>query len=227
METIDLSDSYSFLGNEFLMWLWFKSDCFDGELPIGGTDTIEFLFDEHMRFDAYLAEAERTDLRGGAPAFSPEAKLAVLQGKRLSKAKCQIIKEGSQWAFSLTGDTLDLSAIAIPGVLSQEDAEVFYERMNLVDELEEIMDLLLQEFFQVRLSEHWHNDFLIAFKKWIQSEDRAKPEDYPKALLSFEQGPGRTTFPKKNLGYYIAPSSEDEDNAESGGVVSEEQNEEE
>ena len=75
MDLMDLIESRRFLGSEFLMWLWFKSECYDGLFDIGPDKRpIEVILDDAMTLEAFLAETERNTFKGGAPAYSPEAK---------------------------------------------------------------------------------------------------------------------------------------------------------
>ncbi len=179
MDLIDLINTRRFLGAEFLMWLWFRADCFDGIMEVDGHGSLEVIFDDALTLEAYLAETERNDFRGGAPAFSAEAKTALRHGKRSEKAKLRIIKDAREWVFTLKAESMDLSGMKIPAVLSKEDSEVFFERMYLLEEIEEIIENIYREFLGIRLSERWIDDYLPAMQKWIQSDDLAQPSDYP------------------------------------------------
>jgi len=181
MDLIDLINSRSFLGSELLMWLWFKAECFDGVFNIQGGDRIELSFDDQLTLEAYLAETERNSFRGGSPTHSPEAKTALREGKRVQSAKLCVIKEGREWTFRIKAETLGLSGVKIPSLLSKEENEQFYERMYLLDELEEILDALYREFLEIRLSTAWQEVMLPAIQAWIKSDELMKPANYPDA----------------------------------------------
>lgn len=179
MDLVDLIQSRQFLGSEFLTWLWFKVDCHDGLLDVHDLGRVEVIFDDQLTLDAYLAETQRNDLRGGAPAYSPEAITALRQGKRPIKAKLRVIREGREWAFVFKAETFDLGAIKLPALLTEESDEQFWERMYLVEEVEGIMHALYREFLQIRLAETWGERFVGAMREWIESEDDPTPDDYP------------------------------------------------
>lgn len=197
MDLIDLINSRSFLGSELLMWLWFKAECFDGVFDLEGGDRVEVAFDDQLTLEAYLAETERNSFRGGAPAFSPEAKTALREGKRVQSAKLCVIKEGREWTFKVKAETLGLSGVKIPSLLSKEENEQFYERMYLLDELEEILDALYREFLAIRLSTAWYEVMLPAMQAWIKSDELMTPASYPGAdslnapLISAKAGAAR------------------------------------
>ena len=183
MDLIDLIETRRFLGSEFLMWLWFKTETHDGLMQLGEHGDLEVVFDDSLVLEAYLAETERNTFTGGAPAYSPEAKVALQQGKRVARAKLAVIKEGREWTFTLKAEGMDFSSVKIPAVLSRQEDEKFYERMYLVDELEDIVDALYKEFLQIRLSDQWHDRMVPAMREWVASEDAVPPELYPKIDL--------------------------------------------
>jgi hypothetical protein len=175
MDLLDLINSQRFLGSEFMMWIWFKCDCYDGILDVKGHGKLEVVFDDALTLEAYMAETERSDLKGGAPAFSPEAKTALRHGKRVSKAKLRIVKEGREWLFTLKAENLDVASAK----MSRDDDERFFERMYLLEELEEILERIYEEFLHLRLSSKWGALVLPAMYTWIGMDDLATPEHYP------------------------------------------------
>lgn len=179
MDLVDLIESRQFLGSEFLMWLWFRVDCFDGLLDVGEQGKVEVVFDDQLTLDAYLAETQRNVLRGGAPAYSMEALTALRHGKRATRAKLRLLKEGREWAFTFKAETADITGVKLPALLTQETDEQFYERMYLVEELEAVITELYRQFLEVRLSADWGARFLGAMKGWIESDEDPRPEDYP------------------------------------------------
>lgn len=178
----ELIDSRRFLGSEFLMWLWFKSECYDGMFDVHKHGAVEVIFDDRLRLDSYLAETERNTFKGGAPAFSPEAKIALREGKRPTRARLRILKEGREWKFRFKAEEFDISSLKIPALLTEREDEKLYERMALVEELEEILDRLYNEFLVIRTSNAWDEVMLPTLREWIQSDDTKGPEDYPENL---------------------------------------------
>lgn len=183
MDLVDLIQTRRFLGGEFLMWLWYKSECLDGmmNLPVHGN--IEVWIDDQLTLEAYLAETERNDLKGGSPAHSPEARSALRQGKRVSKAKVGILKEGREWSATIKAESMDLAGIKIPALLSREEEEQFFERMYLLEEVEDIVRALYLEFLKIRLALQWEAILLPKMSQWIMSDSLLEPTDYPSKEL--------------------------------------------
>ena len=179
MDLVDLIESRRFLGAEFLLWLWYHGECFEGRWELPEMGGVELWFDDALSLEAYLAETERNDFKGGAPTASPEAKTALRQGKRPSKAKLLMIREGREWGFTLKALSLDLTGISIPSLLSREEEEQFYERMVLVEELEELVEALFRQFLTVRLAPAWPDAVLPAMQDWIERDEPVGPEHFP------------------------------------------------
>jgi len=183
MELSELIESRRFLGSEFLMWLWFKSEAFDGLFEVRDHGQVEVQFDDRLTLEAYLAETERNVFKGGSPAASPEAQTALREGKRPTRARLRVIKEGREWRFKYKAEGCDLSTLEIPSLLSERDDEQLYERMQLIDEIEQILDELYREFIVLRTSDAWREGLVPALNDWIFADAPAGPGDYPDNLL--------------------------------------------
>lgn len=156
MDLAELIAAKRFLGNEFLLWLWFREDQ-DQCLFKVGDDTVELRFDDRIQLEAHLAEAETSDLKGGAPAHSPEAHKALQVGKRVAKAKMRLLKGEREWVFAVNTGELSLSGIKTPTVLTKADDEPFYERMYLIEELHDAWYAVYRTFLEERLADGWED----------------------------------------------------------------------
>lgn len=193
MDLVDLIETRRFLGSEFMMWLWFKSETHDGLMELGEHGTVEVIFDDSLVLEAYLAETERNTLKGGAPAYSTEAKVALQHGKRVASAKLCVIIDGREWTFTFKAEGMDLSSVKIPAVLSRKEDDQFYERMYLLDELEDIIDALYAEFLAIRLHDEWHETMVPAMKEWVATEGAVDPALYPELDLGTKTDANRAT----------------------------------
>ncbi len=166
MDIYERIESTRFVGEEFLTWLWFKSERNEGVFELEDGTTIELHFDNQLTLEANLAEAERSRLTGGSPSFSPEAKEALRRGKRVAQAKFRLHRDLREWLLTVTARTLGISGLKIPAVLSREEDDKFYERMDLIDEADALMRGLYALFLEQRLdAEGWKTE-LAAMGEW-------------------------------------------------------------
>ena len=168
MDLFDKIENTRFFGEEFLTWLWFRSETNEGVFTFEDGAEIILHFDNQLTLEANLAEAERSKLTGGSPSFSPEAKEALRRGKRVSQAKLRMSREGREWVFSVTAQTLAIGGMKIPAVLSKEEDDKFYERMDLLDEADAALRALYAEFIEKRIDfDAWQSE-LVEMKAWVQ-----------------------------------------------------------
>lgn len=183
MDLSELVESRRFLGSEFLLWLWYKSDCYGGLFDLRGHGEVEVVFDDRLTLEAYLGESGENVIKGGSPAASPEARTALREGKRPTRARLRIVNDEREWKFKFKAEPFDISTLKIPAVLTEREDEKLGERMGLVSEVESILDALYREFLVLRTSSGWTERLVPGLRDWIHSEGAARPEDYPEGAL--------------------------------------------
>jgi len=167
MDLIDLIEKRRFLGREFLVFLWFESELFDGQIPVDGFGPCE------LRLESWITlscDKEQARLKGAMPSADPEAHQALRQGKLPAQARLRVTVGELEYAFAFQADTLALAAVKIPSVVKDEADDQFYERMYLVEELESLVAALYAKFIAVRLSPAWEQQVLPAIQAWVRGE---------------------------------------------------------
>lgn len=167
MDLVDKIERSRFLGRELLVWLWFESERRQGVLPLPGDDACELWLEEQLTLVADMEKAE-TKLKAGAPSTTPEAKEALRQGKLPTKAKMRITRGPQSWSFVFDADTLSVSGVKVPAMITEETDEKFYERMQLVEELEAMLGGLYERFLELRTSETWERE-AGAIRAWVEA----------------------------------------------------------
>jgi hypothetical protein len=170
MDLVDRIEGARFLGREFLVWLWYESEAREGVLPLSTGEACELWLEEQLTLVGNESEKTESKLKAAMPSASPEAKEALRQGKLPIKAKVRVCRGQQTWAFVLNADTLGLSGVKIPALLTEENDERFYERMDLVENIEAILEDLLGTFLVVRTSEAWGTTVLPAMRRWIHED---------------------------------------------------------
>jgi hypothetical protein len=165
-ELAKLVEGKSFAGQEFLVWLWFESELFEGTLQLHNGTPCEFWLESQLTL---VRDREQAALRGEAPSANAEAHEALRQGKLPARACVRIIRDQLEWVFVLTAEDLSLSSVRIPAQLKDEKDEKFYERMYLIEELETMVEGLFADFLLLRLGKGWDTFVLPAIKTWIKN----------------------------------------------------------
>ncbi|HEX9082053.1 MAG TPA: hypothetical protein VF768_07220 [Holophagaceae bacterium] len=174
MDLIKAALQDAVLGQDFLTWLWFRSEK-NGWL---------FQMPDGADFNVYLEQ--RLSVRGGtgenvekAVVTGPhaeftEAKLGLRNGKLVDKALVRFERDGATWTVLLGSDDFSLSGLKTPKIETRleegDDPDApFLEKMLLVEQCLEFVDELYRQFLEVRLSTNW-TDELRAFRSWLAEQ---------------------------------------------------------
>lgn len=166
LDLADEMDNKSFLGSEFLMWLWYRVEKAENVFPVGDRH-FELSFDDRIMLEVQLAASEQTRLKGGSPAHAPEAYKAIQHGKRIVQARLRLAQAEREWVFMVHADTFAMSGIKIPAVLRNADDDKIDERLYLIQELDEVWNAIYHLFLGIRLSDDWQRE-AEAMREWIR-----------------------------------------------------------
>jgi len=145
-----------FLGNEFLLWLWFSTEVEEG-LVQTATGTVAVVIDRLLEFDCAWGVTGRTALRGSAPTRLPEAAKALQHGKW--PRKCGLLvagRDGRQWQLALQADRFAVSSATLPDVDEARSVrEIHEQRIERVLELDGLLTDLFAAFLGIRIGDRW------------------------------------------------------------------------
>ena len=168
----ELQETRRFLGREFLAWLWFETELFEQRFAIEGFGECDVWLERSIALESNgEREVEKSKLTGEAPSGRPEAREALRQGKLPTQAKL-VVKRGEQdFSLALDADTLGLSGVKIPALLKKEGDEPFYERIQLIEELEGAIESLYRSFLVLRLDASWGRTVMPAIRAWMREDE--------------------------------------------------------
>lgn len=171
MDLAERIEAARFLGREFLLWLWWQSEESDGVLELPGGESCALWLDEQLTLaQSTVLERIESKLKGGTPSLTPEAKEALRQGKLPTRAKIRLDRGPQQWGFVFDADAFTISSVAIPALITEEGEERFYERMQLIEELEAMLGGLFERFARLRASPAWEREALPALRAWVAKD---------------------------------------------------------
>jgi hypothetical protein len=182
MDLHDLIERTRFLGREFIVWLWWKSDLFEGKMELGEKGSFEVWPDDQITLEADGEQVERSQLKGASPAATPEAMEALRQGKVPTKVRISISQEERVFSFALIADSFALSGVKTPELLQDEADERLFERMYLLEELDEMVTILFGEFLTLRVTNAWEEVVAPAIRAWVREEPAMNQDEYLEIL---------------------------------------------
>jgi hypothetical protein len=201
MQLLDKIEARRFVGREFLLWLWFESELFEGTLST----------QKHGTFGLWLERKivlsngkEVTQIKGAYPASHREAKEALTRGKLPELAGIHVSINDNDSTFMFKADQMALTGLSLTTALEDEGEqlsaslapapkrknkaaarsesdmahEVFYDRMQRANDLE----ALYVDFLALRLSAAWEKTVFPAMTQWAREDaDDLNAEPYRKA----------------------------------------------
>lgn len=174
MDLVDLIQEKRFLGQEFLAWLWFKSEERGGSIELPGTGDVLVVFEKHMLLEFGEGEASEKVICRGLQTELKEARAGLLMGKKPEQARIRLARGDYEFNVTLTASTMEFRNARLPKTVGEsdegDDSESLegriLERISLFEQLLELVNDLFRLYIAVRASDKW-GDELVRIRKWV------------------------------------------------------------
>lgn len=177
-DLVERIESTRFVGNELVIWLWFKSELFEGEFSRPNGDPMQVWLDSQLLLRAASDPTEKVQFSGVAPSASLEAKLALRGNKIPQRARVCIRSDPKEFSFVFDAETFAFGTVKLPALLTEDGDEQFLERMDLLNELFELFNEVYSEFLTLRTSALWDKEFVPAVLAWAKGEPQMSTQAY-------------------------------------------------
>jgi recombination associated protein RdgC len=175
MDLVDLIAEKRFLGQEFLTWLWWKSEERGGVVALPGEGDIVVVFEKHMLLEYGEGDSNESLICRGLQTELREARTGLVMGKKLEQARIQIAKNDFEWNFTMAAALMEFRNVKLPktGAESGNDNNpeeregMILERIYLFEELIQVVMDLFRLFLTVRVSAEWREE-LQQIRTWVQ-----------------------------------------------------------
>lgn len=165
--------SRDFVGNEFLLWLWYQCDSDSATFKLlDGSEATVFLA-RTLTLECPRGMTGHETITFEGPTRLPEAMRAIQGGKLPRKCGLTLVRHDVQYEFSLHAETLAVGAAKIPAPEEEEDRARLEARAQQIRDLIETLDLLYDVFGQIRFSAEWSKQ-LAKMQKWLSWDERRK-----------------------------------------------------
>lgn len=169
-----------FLGNEFLMWLWWKLATETDTFTLPDESEITVMMNKTLSLECPLGENGKESISAESPIVLPEAIRAVQAGKLPRKAGLTLIRHGTQYDLTIQAETFAISAAKIH-VDEESDPYDYDARIDAIREMNESLDLLFARFCQSRIpAKSWKSE-LRGLQSWLASASPANQRKSPAA----------------------------------------------
>jgi len=163
--------SRDFLGNEFLLWLWFILETESDSIALGDGSAVDVMLARNLVLECPRGQTGKQSITSDAPARLPEARRAIQAGKLPRKAGLTLVRHERQYELTLHAETFAVSSAKLPAPEAEEERARQEERVTLLRDLVETLDLLYDVFCRMRTGGGWPKE-LAKIKRWLQSHER-------------------------------------------------------
>ena len=167
------SDNYDFLGNEFLLWLWWRWETQSDTIELPDGSEVTGMFARTLALECPQGESGKGTISAEDPTSLPEAAQAIRSGKLPRKAGLILVRHGQQYELTLQAETFAVSGAKIQVDEDAEGRGILEDRIDSLRTLKETLDLLFQAFCVQRIGESWSSD-LKQMRAWLKAKPRAR-----------------------------------------------------
>jgi len=157
-----------FLGNEFLLWLWYTLDADSDTLSLADGSGVTAMLARNLVLECPRGQTGRESIRSDGPAALPEARRAIQSGKLPRQAGLTLVRHDHQYELTLQAETLAVTAAKLPAPEADEERARLEERITQLRHLVETLDLLYDAYCSQRLGDSWTKE-LARMQKWLAS----------------------------------------------------------
>jgi hypothetical protein len=163
--------SRDFLGNEFLLWLWYVLETESDTLTLADGSEVTVMLSRNLVLECPRGQTGRQSLTSEGPSRLPEAHRALQSGKLPRKAGLTLVRHDRQYELTLQAESLAVTAAKLPAPEGTEERVRHEERIAMIRHLIETLDLLYDAFGRHRTSSGWSKE-LGKMQKWLHREER-------------------------------------------------------
>lgn len=168
--------SRDFLGNEFLLWLWYILDAVSDTIELADKSEVAIMIARTLALECPRGQTGRESIQSDGPTRLPEARRAIQAGKLPRKAGLTLVRHDKQYEITLHAESLAVSSARLPVPESDDERVRMEERVTIFRELVETLDLLYDVFCRVRTGGDWTKE-LGKIQRWLQHEGRHRHEE--------------------------------------------------
>ncbi|MCB8572040.1 hypothetical protein LJE06_13160 [Bilophila wadsworthia] len=161
------------LGQEFLTWLWFRSD---NDRVFMGKDGVSFTIEVEQKIAVMGGEGENTETAtcSGTNARLAEARRGLKAGKKVHRELVSFSRDNLGFQTMLHAEDITLCSVRLPPIEPDPDADpdaVLLERMYLIELLYGMFECLFTEFMTLRMDARTWRDICRKMSDWIMESN--------------------------------------------------------
>jgi len=168
-------NKYSFLGNEFLTWIWYLVETDQDITRLSGSEepvTLEIGNSLVLENNLGDKSKEKITIKGDQAGLE-EGTTALKKGAQVTDINliCKIGEE--DYKFSIKGESFNITGLKTPSIdtsTSEDEIEgMVIEKTYLLLKVTKVIDTLFLKYIEKRISDDFKNTEFKAISAWIHS----------------------------------------------------------
>lgn len=160
------------LGQEFLTWLWYKSEVQQGLFTDKTGREFALFMEQRIVVQGGEGDSLETATVTGPMSELREARLGLVTGKKVTRSMIRIERDADTWQFTIKAEDFSLNSLKTPyqekPEADDEPDALLLEKIFLVEACLEIMDNLYVEFMRLRLTRHAWEEEMARIRAWMK-----------------------------------------------------------
>ncbi|MCT4534237.1 hypothetical protein [Halodesulfovibrio sp.] len=164
------------LGQEFLTWLWFRSEVTNGNFTSKEGRPYNLYVEQRVSVQGGEGETLETATVSGSTSELKEARLGLSMGKKVTRALIRIEQDTEAWQLTLKAEDFSLGSLKTPKVEkadANEEDDVdgpFLEKIFLIESCLTLVDDAYRSFLETRLSNDW-KETVQRMGQWLSNSE--------------------------------------------------------
>lgn len=169
----DEAGNSDFLGNEFLLWLWWRWETQSDTMALSDGSEVTGMLARTLALQCPRDVSGKETITAEGPSQLPEAAQAIRSGKLPRKAGMVLVRHGEQYELVLQAETFLVSGARIRAEEKAEGRGILEDRIESLRGLAETLELLFGAFCERRIGKHWSGE-LEEIRRWLKSDPARK-----------------------------------------------------
>jgi len=150
------------LGQEFLTWLWYKSDAQPDTFYDASNAPFQIAMEHRVVVQG--GEGDKLETASVSGALSPlrEARFGLATGKKVTRATLRFEQDGLRWQLSLKAEDFAIGGLKGPKTeqsdIDDDSDALLLERIALMEHCMALLDSLYTAFLRLRLRPQWTDE---------------------------------------------------------------------
>lgn len=165
------TDHPNFLGNEFLLWLWYTVQTDTDTIKLADGSEVTVFFSGGIKLEDPRGQTGKGTMNSDSAPKLPESHTAIRYGKLPREAALTLARNDEQYSLVLKAEPFAATQCKLPKPPADMTSSRTREehRLQTLHDLGETLDLLYDQFLHLRLASRWDRE-LTSIRGWLKGE---------------------------------------------------------